>query len=81
MDDLFTYLGRRYNDGRRYKLHHVTARQMYNIIKAAEEGKRGDPHLYRDYLLHPGKNLKIPEGNFPGPGDPSALKEQDRWGR
>ncbi len=74
MDDLFTYLERRYNDGRRYKLHYVTARQMYNIIKAAEEGKRGDPHLYRDYLLHLRKDLKIAEGNLPDPGDPSALK-------
>src|SRR5262249_43895940 len=32
-----------YNDGRRYKLHYVTARQAYNIAKAAEHGKGGSP--------------------------------------
>jgi len=53
MDEAFTYLEQTYNDGRRYKLHYITARQMYNIIRAAEEGHRGDPHQYRDYVLHP----------------------------
>jgi hypothetical protein len=53
MDDVLTYLEHAYNDGQRYRLHYVTARQMYNIIRAAEEGHRGDPHRYRDYLLQP----------------------------
>jgi hypothetical protein len=33
-----------YNDGKNYVLHYVTAREMYNIVKAAEAGKSGDPH-------------------------------------
>ena len=51
MDDLLSYLETKYNDGESYRLHYVTSREMYNIIKAAEEGKSGNPHLYRDYKL------------------------------
>jgi hypothetical protein len=43
----------RYNDGRRFLLHYVTAREMFNIAMAAMEGKSGDPGAYRDYLLSP----------------------------
>jgi hypothetical protein len=53
MDDVFTYLEHNYNDGERYRLHYVTTREMFNIIRAAEEGHRGDPHRYRNYLLRP----------------------------
>lgn len=41
----------RYNDGARWKLHYVTAREMFNIAIAAMEGKTGDPGEYRDYKL------------------------------
>jgi len=51
LDELFGYLNDRYNDGDRYRLHYVSAREMYNIVKAAEDGKQGDPGQYRDYLL------------------------------
>jgi hypothetical protein len=34
-------------------LHYVTAREVYNIIKAAEAGKGGDPNAWRDYILPP----------------------------
>jgi len=47
------HLERVYNDGRDYVLHYVTAREMYNIIKAAEAGKAGDPAQYRDFVLAP----------------------------
>jgi hypothetical protein len=43
----------RYNDGRRWRLHYVTAREMYNIAVAAMDGKAGDPGAYRDYVLPP----------------------------
>ncbi len=43
----------RYNDGERWKLHYVTAREMYNIAKAAMAGERGDPNDYRDFELAP----------------------------
>ena len=48
-DDMFTYLESKYNDGKEYFLHYVSAREMYNIIKAAEEGMEGNPNNYRDY--------------------------------
>ena len=40
-----------YNDGSRYRVHYVTAREMVNIIHAAEDGKTGNPGQYRDYRL------------------------------
>jgi hypothetical protein len=42
-----------YNDGRRWRLHYVTAREMYNIAIAAMDGKSGDPNDYRDHLVPP----------------------------
>ena len=47
------HLERVYNDGKRHVLHYVTARETYNIIKAAEAGHRGNPHTFRDFLLPP----------------------------
>jgi len=53
-DDMLTYLETKYNDGEKYKLHYVSARESYNIVKAAEDGKKGDPEEYRDYIIpHP----------------------------
>jgi hypothetical protein len=46
-------LAQELNDGRRYQLHYVTARQAYNVIKAAEHGMSGDPGQYYDYILGP----------------------------
>jgi hypothetical protein len=43
----------RYNDGARWVLHYVTAREMYNIAIAAMEGARGNPSDYRDHVLGP----------------------------
>lgn len=51
MDKAFSYLESKYNDGKNYKLHYVSARETYNIIKAAEAGLAGDPNEYRDYLI------------------------------
>jgi hypothetical protein len=53
MDAMHTYLEQAYNDGKAYVLHYVTAREIYNIIKAAEAGKDGDPNQWRDYILPP----------------------------
>lgn len=50
LDKMYSYLEEKYNDGKKYKLHYTTAREMYNIIKAAEAGKNGDPLMYRDYI-------------------------------
>ena len=43
----------RYNDGKRWRLHYVTAREMYNIAIAAMDGRTGNPDSYRDYVLPP----------------------------
>lgn len=48
---MFSYLESAYNDGKKYALHYVTAREMFNIIKAAEAGLGGNPGQYRDYIL------------------------------
>ena len=43
----------RYNDGKRFVLHYVTAREMFNIASAAMKGLRGNPDEFRDYVLPP----------------------------
>ena len=40
-----------FNDGIFWKLHYVSAREMYNIAMAAIDGKSGDPNEYRDYEM------------------------------
>lgn len=37
----------------RLRLHYVTARELYNIVKAAESGRDGDPGAYRDFEIKP----------------------------
>jgi hypothetical protein len=54
MDDVFTYLERKYNDRKNFILHYVTARELYNIIKAIESGEPGsNPEEYRNYNIKP----------------------------
>ena len=53
---LFDYLTQKYNDGQNYILHFVTSREMYNIIKAAENNEQGNPNQFRDYLIKRYKN-------------------------
>ena len=53
MQTLHEWLGVHYNDGIQYKLHYVTAREMYNIIKAAERGLAGAPGEFRDLVIAP----------------------------
>lgn len=48
---MFDHLETRYNDGTNYRLHYVSAREMYNIVKAAEAGCQGDPGQYRDFVV------------------------------
>jgi hypothetical protein len=50
---MYADLEARYNDGQRHVLHYVTAREMVNIIKAAEAGYTGNPHDFRDFVLKP----------------------------
>lgn len=50
-DEMFGYLEERYNDGVNYMLHYVSAREMYNIIRAAEDEQSGNPTAFRDYEI------------------------------
>lgn len=47
------HLQARYNDGSRFRLHYASAREMYNLVKAAEAGASGDPHPWRDFVIGP----------------------------
>lgn len=51
VSEMFSYLESRYNDGKNHVLHYVSAREMYNIVKAAEAGKQDDPNTYRDFVV------------------------------
>jgi len=50
-DEMYKYLEKNYNDRNKYFLHYVTAREMYNIIKAAEAGEQGNPNMFRDFKI------------------------------
>jgi hypothetical protein len=53
MHAMHDHLEKVYNDGVNHVLHYVTAREMYNIVKAAEAGRAGNPADYRDFHLPP----------------------------
>ena len=61
MRQAFEYMQQHYNDGKRWQLHYVSAREMYNIVKAAEAGKCGNPGEYRDFVVpRPGYGVTQP---------------------
>lgn len=64
-DAMHAYLETAYNDGNRFVLHYVSAREAYNIAKAAEAGREGDPGDYRDFLLPPPKSSWAGSGRNP----------------
>ena len=47
------WLESHYNDGRKYALHYVTAREAYNVARAAAAGKSGDSTQYYNYEVKP----------------------------
>ncbi|WP_394843236.1 hypothetical protein LZC95_40070 [Pendulispora brunnea] len=51
MAALHAALHERYNDGTRWKLHYVTAREMFNVACAAMDGKTGSPGQYIDHVI------------------------------
>jgi hypothetical protein len=53
MEAFHEAINREFNDGERYRLHYVTAREMVNVVRAAEAGRYGNPGEYRDYMLPP----------------------------
>lgn len=77
LEALFTDAEGRYNDGTRFRLHYVTAREMFNVIRATEDGAEDGPHL-RDWVLPPPGAL----ARTPGQGWPLRLWERPdpvRW--
>lgn len=48
---LFEDAESRYNDGERFRLHYVTAREMFNLVKAAETGIQMPVEEARDRVL------------------------------
>ncbi|MEI6809884.1 MAG: hypothetical protein WCN95_14295 [bacterium] len=53
MRRLRQHLQSSYNDGKNWQLHYVSAREMYNVVRAAEDGLMGNPGEYRDYEVAP----------------------------
>ena len=58
MGELFTAMEHWWNRPP-FRLHYVTAREAYNIAKAAEADYSGNPNAYRDYLIPPPANRVI----------------------
>jgi hypothetical protein len=46
-------LAEHFNDGKRWTLHYMSAREMYNTARAAMDGCSGNPFAYRNYVLPP----------------------------
>jgi hypothetical protein len=42
--------------------HYVTAREMFNIARAAMDGKAGNPHAFRDYEIPPPQRARRATG-------------------
>ena len=56
------------------QLHYMSAREAYNLVKAAEDGMAGDPEPYRDYRLPKPRNLVM----APSAGEPPAKRLSGR---
>lgn len=53
LDRTLSYLERRYNDGRQYRLRYITAREAYNLARAAAFGAKGGPDAYLNEPIAP----------------------------
>lgn len=52
------FLNQNYNDGVSWCLHYVTAREMYNLVRAAEDGVIAAPESLRDFeIQRPVRNI------------------------
>jgi hypothetical protein len=63
IDKFYRDIEKKYNDGISWRLHYVSAREMYNIVKAAEAGRTGNPNDYRDFIIPPYANMVILTNN------------------
>jgi len=53
IDQMLTEVESKYNDGVKYRLHYMTAREAFNVVRAAEAGLGGNPNNYRDFVIKP----------------------------
>jgi hypothetical protein len=53
IDRMLTEVESQYNDGKKSRLHYMTAREAYNVVKAAEAGLDGNPDEYRNLVIKP----------------------------
>lgn len=62
-DRMYSCLEASFCDRFAYRLHHVTARELFNVVKAAEAGCEGSPGDFSDFLFPPYRNrpLAFPE--------------------
>jgi len=52
MQFILSHLEKTYNDGNYFKLHYVSAREAYNIVKAIEFGEKiTEPEMYKNFLI------------------------------
>ncbi len=51
--EMHQILAEQYNDGRRFQLHYVTARQAFNLVRAAEHGAEGNPQEFVNWEIAP----------------------------
>jgi hypothetical protein len=58
IERMHEHLRDKYNDGEKYALHYVSSREAFNIIKAAEAGKSGNPNEWRNFILEKPKNRR-----------------------
>jgi hypothetical protein len=58
LDTLFENMAKSWNQPP-FRLHYCTAREAYNMIKAAEAGHDGDPNLYRNFHIAPPANRLV----------------------
>jgi hypothetical protein len=58
LETLFAAMGEQWNRPP-FRLHYVTAREAYNIVKAAEAGLSGNPNDYRDFAIPPPANRRV----------------------
>lgn len=65
-DEALSYLEHTYNDGTRYVLHYITAREAYNLARAAAEGATGTPQQYLNaYVGQYQANAPSPRQSLP----------------
>jgi hypothetical protein len=50
---LHQHIQSKFNDGERFSLHYVTAREMVNLVRAAEQGATGNPCSHRTGCISP----------------------------